>query len=60
MNTFISAVKSFGQDEDGITAIEYGLIAALMAVVVTAAFGLISPAMKTLFTNIATLLTATS
>ncbi|MES2742335.1 MAG: Flp family type IVb pilin [Pseudomonadota bacterium] len=52
MSTFISAVKNFSQDEDGITAIEYGLIAALMAAVVATAFALIGPAMKTLFENI--------
>ncbi|MFM9433483.1 pilus assembly protein Flp/PilA [Janthinobacterium sp. CG_23.3] len=31
MNAFFSAVQRFAGDEDGITAIEYGLIAALMA-----------------------------
>jgi pilus assembly protein Flp/PilA len=30
MSNFISAVKAFTADEDGITAIEYGLMAALI------------------------------
>jgi pilus assembly protein Flp/PilA len=34
MNAFLSAVQRFARDEEGITAIEYGLIAALMAVMI--------------------------
>ncbi len=41
MHTFLSAVQQFFQDEDGITAIEYGLIAALMATAIAAGFLLI-------------------
>lgn len=41
MHTFLSAVQQFIQDEDGITAIEYGLIAALMATAIAAGFLLI-------------------
>jgi pilus assembly protein Flp/PilA len=33
MSNFISAVKTFVADENGVTAIEYGLIAALIGVV---------------------------
>ena len=33
MSTIISAIKTFVADEDGVTAIEYGLIAALIGVV---------------------------
>jgi pilus assembly protein Flp/PilA len=32
MSNFISAVKTFAADENGVTAIEYGLIAALVGV----------------------------
>jgi pilus assembly protein Flp/PilA len=32
MSNFISAVKAFADDENGVTAIEYGLIAALVGV----------------------------
>ena len=34
MSTIISAVRSFIADEEGVTALEYGMIAALIAAVV--------------------------
>ena len=34
MSNFISAIKTFAADENGVTAIEYGLIAALIGVAV--------------------------
>ena len=34
MNRFILGVKQFLRDEEGVTAIEYALIAALIAVVI--------------------------
>ncbi|ALK95226.1 hypothetical protein AB595_27155 [Massilia sp. WF1] len=37
MSNFISAVKAFIDDENGVTAIEYGLIAALVGVAMAAA-----------------------
>lgn len=52
MNSLIAAAKEFARDEDGITAIEYGLIAATMVAAVVAAFGLLSPALKDAFTAI--------
>ncbi|NVD70506.1 Flp family type IVb pilin [Duganella sp. BJB488] len=58
MNSLIAAAKVFVQDEDGITAIEYGLIAATMVAAVIAAFGLLGPALKTAFTSIATSITS--
>ena len=36
MSNFISAVKTFAVDENGVTAIEYGLIAAVIGVVMAA------------------------
>jgi pilus assembly protein Flp/PilA len=39
MKTLVAAARDFARDEEGITAIEYGLIAAVMAGVVSAAFG---------------------
>jgi pilus assembly protein Flp/PilA len=36
MSKFISAVKTFVADENGVTAIEYGLIAALIGVAIAA------------------------
>lgn len=34
MSTFISAVRTFIADEEGVTALEYGMIAALIAAVI--------------------------
>jgi pilus assembly protein Flp/PilA len=42
----------FVRDESGATAIEYGLIAALMAVAVIAAINVLSPKMLSAFTAI--------
>ncbi|MEX6508881.1 Flp family type IVb pilin [Jiella sp. M17.18] len=43
----------FVKDESGATAIEYGLIAGIMAVALIAAFGLLAPQLKTTFDNVA-------
>ncbi|MCS0590728.1 Flp family type IVb pilin [Massilia norwichensis] len=52
MSTFTSAVKTFMADENGVTAIEYGLIAALVGVAIaTAATGL-GEQLKTIFNKI--------
>lgn len=57
MHTFLSAVKQFATDDEGVTAIEYGLIAALIAVAVAAGFGTVSTSLGTLLTGIAGRLT---
>ena len=54
MKSFFSAVKRFAEDEEGVTAIEYGLIAAVMASAITAGFALLTGALATLFTAIQT------
>ena len=54
MNLF----KKFAADESGATAIEYGLIAALMAVIVIAAVGLLGPSLMQTFTDVSGQLTA--
>jgi pilus assembly protein Flp/PilA len=54
MNSLIAAAKGFARDEDGITAIEYGLIAATMVAAVVAAFGFLTPSLGTAFQSIAT------
>ncbi|CDG85706.1 Flp family type IVb pilin [Janthinobacterium agaricidamnosum] len=59
MKTFLSAVKQFANDEQGITAIEYGLIAALMATAITAGFLLIKTNLLAVLTDISTHLTTT-
>ncbi|MBJ7309505.1 Flp family type IVb pilin [Rugamonas sp. CCM 8940] len=53
MNALIAAAKEFGRDEEGITAIEYGLIAALMAAAIAAALGPVSTALQNRFQAIA-------
>lgn len=45
----MNAVKNFLQDEQGVTAIEYGLIAALIAVVIIAAVRLIGVNLDRIF-----------
>ena len=50
-------LKRFADNESGATAIEYGLIAALMAVAIIAAVGALSPKLTTAFTNIGSKMT---
>jgi pilus assembly protein Flp/PilA len=58
MSNFISAVKTFVADENGVTAIEYGLIAALIGVAIAAAANDVGGDLKTLFGNIGNKLSA--
>ena len=44
----------FFKDEDGATAIEYGLIATLVSVVIITGLSLLGPALDTTFTDIST------
>lgn len=55
-----SSLKSFSRDENGATAIEYGLIAGLIAVVIIAAVTGIGTQLKTKFEAIQTGLTTTT
>jgi pilus assembly protein Flp/PilA len=50
----IRSIARFVRDERGATAIEYGLIAALIAVVVIAAATLVGTNLSTTFGNVAT------
>lgn len=45
-------IKSLWKDEDGATAIEYGLIAALIAVVIIAAITLVGGSLEQTFNQI--------
>ena len=54
MSTFISAVKTFIADEDGVTALEYGLIAALIAAVCVTAVTTLGNEVAGTFTKIST------
>lgn len=46
-------IKQLIQDESGATAIEYGLIAGLVAVAIIAALTLLGNSLNTLFSNVA-------
>lgn len=52
MNTITTAVKAFVNDENGVTAIEYGLMAALIAAVIAGAVNLLGIKIENLFTGI--------
>jgi pilus assembly protein Flp/PilA len=57
MKSLIVAAREFARDEEGITAIEYGLIAAVIAGVISIAFGGVGTAIKSAFETIATKIT---
>lgn len=48
----------FWNDEEGITALEYGLIAGVMVVALVGIFALLTGGLTTLFTNIASRLSS--
>jgi len=48
----MTLIQRFIRDERGATAIEYGLIAALIAVVIVSAVTTIGTKLKTSFTNV--------
>lgn len=50
----IHSIKRFVQDQEGVTAIEYGLIAALIAVVIIAGTTAVGVNLDALFTFIST------
>ena len=50
-------IQKFVRDEEGVTAIEYGLIAALIAVVIITAVTIVGTQLQAVFTTIGTALT---
>ena len=60
MNTIINEVKRFVREEEGVAAIEYGLLAGLIAVMIIAGATVAGKSLNTLFTNIGTQLTTAS
>ncbi len=58
MKALIAAARDFARDEEGITAIEYGLIAALIAAVIGTAFTSVGTAIKGAFNSIAASITS--
>lgn len=60
MGRFIQAAKQFARDEEGVTAIEYGLIAFLIAIVILGAVQLTGTNLAAVFNQIAGTLTTTA
>lgn len=60
MQKTLDLVRDFARDEEGVTAIEYGLLAALIAVAIIVGAGLVGSNLNTMFTNISGYLTATA
>ncbi len=52
-----ATLHKFARDENGATAIEYGLIAALVSVAAIFALGNMGTALNNMFTSVATILT---
>lgn len=59
MKSLYQGFIRFLKDEEGVTAIEYGLIAALIALAIIAAVTLVGTNLDALFDRIAACLTAT-
>ena len=57
MNKLAIIARDFVRDEDGVTAIEYGLLAALIAVAITVGANLLGKNLNNLFNAIANCLT---
>lgn len=53
MEKFMQGVNRFIRDEEGVTAIEYGLLAALIAVAIIAGAQLVGTNLNALFNTIA-------
>jgi pilus assembly protein Flp/PilA len=56
----MKAIQKFIRDEQGVTAIEYGLIAALIAVVIIGAVTAVGTELKSTFNTIVTKLGGTA
>ncbi|WP_353237744.1 Flp family type IVb pilin [Limnohabitans sp.] len=57
MKNFSQSFKTFWADEDGATAIEYGLLASLIALAITVGAGALGGSLNNLFNDIADRLT---
>ncbi|WP_011298788.1 Flp family type IVb pilin [Cupriavidus necator] len=58
MQKLTTMLKQFIRDEEGVTAIEYGLIAALIAVVIIASVAIVGTQLNSTFSKIGTSLTS--
>lgn len=57
MNRYVKSVSQFIRNEDGVTAIEYGLIAALIAVVIVGVVQTVGTDLQTVFQEVSDTLT---
>lgn len=57
MKALIQKLGCFMREEDGVTAIEYGLLAALIAVGIIVSAGAVGEALNTTFESVSTALT---
>ena len=57
MNKLVVIARNFLREEDGVTAIEYGLLAALIAVAITVGANLVGQNLNALFNAIGACLT---
>lgn len=53
MNQVFSGVRNFAADEDGVTALEYGMIAALIAAVIVTAVTTLGTKIEAALTKVA-------
>jgi len=60
MEKFVLAPRRFMRDEEGVTAIEYGLIASLIALAIIVGAGLLGDNLNALFKDIADCLANTA
>ena len=60
MEKFLSATRRFLRDEEGVTAIEYALIAALIAVVIIVAASTVGARLCATFNTVSQALTGTA
>ncbi|VVE02193.1 Flp family type IVb pilin [Pandoraea terrigena] len=58
MKTIVKLGQRFIQDESGVTAVEYGLIAALIAVVILASVTIVGTQLNSTFSKIGSALTS--
>jgi len=60
MKTYLRKIVAFINDEEGASAIEYGLLVGLIALAIVAGATLLGQSIGTMFTNAATAVTAAS
>lgn len=53
MKNLLTKIENFVQDEEGASAVEYGLLVALIAVAIIGAVGALGGNLSTTFTNVA-------